>query len=58
MIEPSKDDIGRKVLYRMQHGPIEEGILVAFNSEYCFVRYGADAGSKATRREDCEWIGS
>lgn len=57
MIDPQDADIGRKVIYRAGHGDIEEGVLVAFNSVYVFVRYGSDAGSKATRREDCEWLG-
>lgn len=57
MLDPQDDDIGRKVIYRAGHGQIEEGVLVAFNSAYVFVRYGSDVGSKATRREDCEWLG-
>jgi hypothetical protein len=57
MLDPQEGDIGRKVLYRTSHGDIEEGVLVAFNSAYVFVRYGSDVGSKATRYEDCEWVG-
>lgn len=57
MIEPTKDDIGRKVLYRDQgRKTIEEGTLVAFNTAYAFVRYGNDAHSKATHLEDIEWM--
>lgn len=54
MFDPQQTDIGRKVLYRARHGAIEEGIIAAFNSEYVFVRYGSDTGSKATKREDIE----
>ena len=56
MLDPQQSDIGRKVLYRARDGAIEEGVIVAYNSEYVFVRYGSDIGSKATRREDVELI--
>ena len=59
MIDPTKDDIGRKVAYtgnRYPGGKIEEGVITSFNDHSVFVRYGADLGSKATSREDLEFI--
>lgn len=47
--------IGRKVLYNAHHF-IEEGVIVSFNSEYIFVRFGSDVSSKACRRQDLELI--
>ena len=59
MIEPTKDDIGRKVVYTGNHGgPLEEGVITSFNAHAVFVRYGSDYGSKATSREDLEWLGT
>ena len=60
MIEPTKDDIGRKVVYR-EHGDfpgrkIEEGVVTSFNGSVVFVRYGASTTSAATAREDLEWM--
>lgn len=59
MIDPTPADIGRKVVYtgnRYPGGKLEEGVITAFNSTAVFVRYGADAGSKATSRQDLEWL--
>ena len=60
MIEPTEADIGRKVVYtgnRYPGGKLEEGVVTSFNSRSVFVRYGADVGSKATSRQDLEWVG-
>jgi hypothetical protein len=59
MIEPTQDDIGRKVIYR-EHGDfpgrkLEEGVITSFNSTCVFVRYGSRTGSAGTAREDLEW---
>lgn len=51
----NNDLIGHKVLYNAHHS-IEEGVIISFNSEYVFVRFGADQGSKACRRQDLELI--
>ena len=51
MIEPIDADRGRKVVYRGGEA-LEEGVITSFNPAYVFVRYGADAGSKATLRKD------
>jgi hypothetical protein len=59
MIEPGKEDIGRAVLYtgnRHPGGKPEDGIITSFNDHAVFVRYGADKHSKATNRQDLEWI--
>jgi hypothetical protein len=55
MIEPIDADRGRKVVYRGGEA-LEEGVIASFNPAYVFVRYGADAGSKATLRKDLEWV--
>ena len=56
MINPTEADLDRKVYYTGNHnGPIEEGVITWFNDSVVFVRYGKDAGSKATKREDLEW---
>jgi len=56
MIEPTQDDIGRKVIYRDLNGrgKIEEGVITSFNSSYVFVRYKGET-SQATSRNDLEW---
>jgi hypothetical protein len=59
MINPTDDDIGRKVIYtgnRYLGGMIEEGFITSFNIHIVFVRYGADATSKGTLREDLDWL--
>jgi hypothetical protein len=57
---PLKDsDIGRAVVYngnRYPGGKLEEGVITSFNDYCVFVRYGADKGSKATSREDLEFV--
>ena len=60
MIEPTKDDIGRRVVYQAWHpGAVrEDGVITSFNKWSVFVRYGSDAFSKATSRCDLEWLSS
>jgi hypothetical protein len=61
MIEPTKADIGRKVIYtgnRYLSDKVEEGVITSFNSWLVFVRYGGDYGSKGTDRRDLEWVTS
>ena len=53
MIEPTEEDIGRKVIY---YGYEEEhGVITSFNDVTVFVRYGDDSHSKSTSREDLEY---
>ena len=60
MINPTTDDIGRKVIYTSKtlsgKITIEEGVITSFNKDYVFVRYGSGTGSAATRREDLTWM--
>lgn len=58
MINPTTDDVGRKVVYRARHpnAELEEGVITSFNETCVFVRYGADVHSKGTDRRDLEWI--
>ena len=55
MIEPTQNDIGRKVVYtgnRFPGGQREEGVIKSFNARAVFVRYGADEDAKATARRE------
>jgi hypothetical protein len=62
MINPTKADIGRKVIYRSALSPDylparpEEGVITSFNDKYVFVRYGASLTSQATDPRDLTWI--
>lgn len=59
MIEPTEEDIGRKVVYtgnRYPGGELEEGVITSFNHANVFVRYGAKNNSEATNRLDLEWV--
>jgi hypothetical protein len=57
MIEPIAGDVGRGVVYRDRSGAkVDEGVITRISPQYVFVRYGADKHSKATRREDLEWV--
>lgn len=58
MINPTKDDIGRTVIFtgnRYPGGLTEEGVITSFNDATVFVRYSADKHSKGTSREDLVW---
>jgi hypothetical protein len=58
MIEPTQQDVGRRVCYvgnRFPGGKIEVGVITSFNQDWVFVRYGAETGSKATSRQDLKW---
>jgi hypothetical protein len=55
VINPTKNDIGRKVVYRMSPIAIDEGVITSFNDAFVFVRYGANTTSAATKREHLEW---
>jgi hypothetical protein len=57
-IDPTENDIGRKVIYRPAHDPIgdaEEGVITSFNAHSVFVRYGDKTGSQGTDRRDLDW---
>lgn len=58
MIEPTKDDIGRRVVYTGDHlKGVEEGVITSFNDNYVFVRYDANhhINGTATYRRNLEW---
>lgn len=55
MINPTKKDIGRRVIYTPIRGPKEYGVITSFNDWSVFVRYGAKTCSEATAREDLTW---
>ncbi len=57
MINPTTDDLGRKVIYHSPGGDkVEEGVITSFNDRFVFVRYGSNTTSAATRREDLTWV--
>lgn len=59
MIQPTEDDVGRRVVYRepgdFRGRKIDEGTLTSFNDHYAFVRYSG-VTSAATSFEDLEWL--
>ena len=57
MINPTKLDIGRKVIYKKGTTMEEEGYINTYNTSFVFVVYTEKevAQSKATKREDLEW---
>lgn len=56
MIEPTVNDIGRRVVFRDRAiGLVEEGTVESYNPRYVWVKYDGDPVSKATRRQDLEW---
>lgn len=71
MIEPTQDDIGKKVVYTVpqyhRHNLggfksadefVEEvGVITSYNDSFVFVQYIGDQTSKATRRCDLRWKG-
>lgn len=59
-LDEAREHIGNKVVYRAAHIPTdafgEEGVITSVNSSMVFVRYGADAHSKATYPSDISTI--
>ena len=56
-INPDRLDIGRKVVYRTAPDyEAEEGVITSFNVLLVMVRYGSNVNSKATSREDLDWL--
>ena len=72
MIDPTRDDIGRRVVFRPFPGAVcEEGTITDMSlttyararqflagspRDYVFVRYGNDTHSEATRLAHLEWV--
>ena len=58
-LNPTAEDIGRRVLYRGYGGEIEEGTLMSFNHAYVFVRFGTSQTPQACSDDErLEWIWS
>lgn len=56
MINPTNEDIGRKVIYRSFGGDvIEEGVITSFSESWVFVRYGSNTQSAGTHRSNLEY---
>lgn len=60
MINPTKKDIGREVVYQAKHrgAPLEHGVITSFNEHFVFVRYNYQhptANGQATKRLDLKW---
>lgn len=57
MIEPTKDDIGRRVRYHRFDGDTEGGVITSFNDHYVFVRYDKTISFSgvATKRDKLSW---
>jgi hypothetical protein len=58
MIEPTFDDIGRRVIYtgnRYPGGRLEYGKITGLSASSVFVRYEHDKHAKSTAPEDLEW---
>jgi len=59
MINPTKQDIGRRVTYFVTINFVriaeDYGVITSFNDYYIFVCYQKRSTSKATLREDLEW---
>lgn len=53
MIDPTLDDIGRRVVFaRFVGDEPEHGVITSFNDSYVFVRYKGQAHSRPTERQD------
>ena len=55
MIEPTRDDIGKRVYYKqpwMKPSDYEYGTITGINDSFVFVRYGSDVQAKSTCRKD------
>ena len=55
MIDPKKEDIGRRVLYRGGF-KYEVGKITSFNKNWVFVAYSDGGTPKATRRHDLHFV--
>ena len=65
MIKPTKDDIGRSVIYipncdsyfslTIETQDEEIGVITSFNDAVVFVRFGSEKQAKAIYRKDLFW---
>ena len=55
MIDPTEEDVGRKVVYTK--GPtIQIGFIKSFTEDWVFVRYHSGDTAAATSRKDLDWF--
>jgi hypothetical protein len=47
-LQEAAENIGSKVIYRAEGVGSDVGVITSVNFRWVFVRYGRDAGSKAT----------
>jgi hypothetical protein len=56
MIDPTPDDIGRRVIYQPNHqGLLEYGEITSYNSTFVFVKFNYTEHGIACRRENLEF---
>ena len=55
MIKPTKNDIGRFVIYQPRPGEEEFGAITSFNDAVVFVRFNDEIQSRAVYRKDLFW---
>jgi hypothetical protein len=59
MIDPTPDDIGRKVIYTPAGDypgkRSEEGVISSLNEKYVFVRFGSNVAGIACNRNNLTW---
>lgn len=56
MIDPTKHDIGRVVVYTGSHlKDVERGVITSFTEYFVFVRFGTQQTSQGCRRENLKW---
>jgi hypothetical protein len=61
VIEPTKDDVGRPVVYtghRHWGGPDFYGVVRSWNEKIVWVVFTGALHSQACRREDLKWLES
>lgn len=56
-LDEARQHIGNAVVYYVDDGLAEQGVITSVNEVYVFVRYGSDMHSKATRAEDLTPLG-
>lgn len=57
MIKPTKEDIGRAVVYRARpDSEPEQGTITAISEVFVFVRYNSGVNGIATLRRNLEWV--
>jgi len=56
MINPTHNDIGRRVVYRSHPNAVpQEGRILSLSDQNVFVRYDDGAGTHAINRHNLEW---